>query len=79
MNYDKNKMWKMWKLWCRMIEQYLQEYLQGKLNIDINQLDNFDKIKYEKQRQLLDVALKSINELLVGIEELKKLKDKQIE
>jgi len=62
-----------------MIEQYLQEYLQGKLNIDINQLDNFDKIKYEKQRQLLDVALKSINELLVGIEELKKLKDKQIE
>ena len=56
------------------IERYIQEYLQGKLKIDITQLNNFDKIKYEKQEQLLDGVLKSVNEFLCRLEELKKLK-----
>ena len=48
---------------------YMQEYLQGKLNIDINQLNTFDKVKYEKTIQLLDIALKSINDLLVKLKQ----------
>jgi len=53
----------------------IEEYIKGKLELDMDKLDNFDKIKYHKTKTLLDDLLKGINSLMSNLNILKKIRE----
>jgi hypothetical protein len=55
-------------------ESLLQEYLEGNLNLDLNKLDTFDKVKYVKTMDLLDAILKSMNTFLFEFHKLEMIR-----
>ena len=58
------------------IESLLEEYLNGSLALDLDKLDNFQKMKYVKSMDLLDAVLKSVNSLFTEIDKLKVIREK---